>query len=297
MIKSFTKRRVLYRKGRWKEDLQHEMIQADNVGLGVQQVEVLQRLGQPERLHLIDLRRRGIHHVVDSGVRDARGRVRLDGLEHVPAALGPVLLAGDAPEDEDGLDGLGAEEVSSVVGLGEARGEALVVDLLAHGDLVRGRVDGFEPRLLVPGALVLVVAGYGAEGLGHDSRGGVLVSPDAAVGEAPAVCEICWPVEDLACDGEHASCEARQVLHVGDDFGQAVRPKLQATGEQDVPIADVHGAEDEILLCHVDEVFVHGAVLLEPPAEHHVLLEMSERNIILEGGVLYLWQVLVRRVC
>lgn len=89
-------------------DSQDVSVQADDAWLTVEQVEVLEGLGQPEGLHLVGLGWGGEKHVVDGGVGEGRGGVRADRGEHVPAAVGEVLVGGDAPQDEDGLDGFGA---------------------------------------------------------------------------------------------------------------------------------------------------------------------------------------------
>lgn len=76
--------------------VQHPLIQRHQIRLRVEQVEVLERLGRPEALHLI---RQGravrVLDVVDGRVRVVGLDVGQDGLPHLPAFVLPRGVAGD----------------------------------------------------------------------------------------------------------------------------------------------------------------------------------------------------------
>lgn len=158
------------------------------------------------------------------------------------------------------------------MGHGEAGGETLVVDFLADGLGVGDGVDCMIPERLIPGAASLVDAGHRGEGLGHDAGDGVLVGPDAAVSESPAICDVLGAVEDLPCDSKHAAGEAGKVFHVGGKSRVAAGSQGDASRNEDVLLADVHGTEEEILLCYFDKTLIHATVLLGVATEHQVLL-------------------------
>ena len=84
--------------------VKHPLVQADLVRRREQQVKVLERLGQPEALHVV--RERGLPgrgDVVDGAVAGRHRRRRDDGLEHAPPLLLPRRVARDAVHVPDGL--------------------------------------------------------------------------------------------------------------------------------------------------------------------------------------------------
>lgn len=88
----------------------------------------------------------------------------------------------------------------------------LLFDSLSYSFAVAPKVDGFIPLILVPSAVIPVLARHCCQELGHDSRHGALVGPDAAVSQSSPILQIFGSVEDLACDGEHAACETRKMF-------------------------------------------------------------------------------------
>ena len=77
-----------------------------------EEVEVLERLRREERLHPpVQLPRSRAAHVRQRGVSAARhARLALDGLKDSPAPFAVLRVAGEAPEDEERLDGLRAQQ-------------------------------------------------------------------------------------------------------------------------------------------------------------------------------------------
>lgn len=100
-------------------DLQNPFIQTQDVRLREEEVEVLERLGRPERLHLVAQKGRRARDVRDGRVSKIGARVSLDRLEHLPALFLPGRVAGDSvPRMFDLLVSLGAW---LCVGLGDWR--------------------------------------------------------------------------------------------------------------------------------------------------------------------------------
>lgn len=88
--------------------IKNPLIQTNNPLIRKQQIEILQRLREPETFHfVIETGRRG-HDVVDGAVAIHGRGVFLDGLEHFPACFAPVRVAGYAVHVPDGFDGFGA---------------------------------------------------------------------------------------------------------------------------------------------------------------------------------------------
>lgn len=84
------------------------LVEADEVGLGEEEVVVLERLGDPEALHLVlDVGGRG-EDVVDGAVGELGAGGGDGGLEHLPALVHPGGVAGDAVHVPYGLDGFRA---------------------------------------------------------------------------------------------------------------------------------------------------------------------------------------------
>lgn len=93
---------------RMRLGIQHPLIQTDDVGLREEQVVVLERLGEPEALHLVLQAGLGLRDVVDGAVGKL-GAGGLDGgLEHAPALVHPFGVAGDAVHVPYGFYGFGA---------------------------------------------------------------------------------------------------------------------------------------------------------------------------------------------
>lgn len=91
--------------------LQNIVIQADQARLAENQVEILERLGHPEALALVELERHlalGHRDISNSRVREFRHGGVLDGFKHAPGRVLQRRVARDAVEDEDGFDGFGA---------------------------------------------------------------------------------------------------------------------------------------------------------------------------------------------
>ena len=91
--------------------IEHIVVQTDDLGILKQQVKVLERLGEPETLHLVlELQAVGGRvgqDAVDGRVAVLGARDGHDGFEHVPAVFAPDVVAREPPHDEDGLDGFG----------------------------------------------------------------------------------------------------------------------------------------------------------------------------------------------
>ena len=105
--------------------VQHPFIKTDLPLLTKQEIEILQRLRQPETLHFVLHFRRRFRYIIDSAVAVHSRRVVVDGFEHGPADAAPVLVAGYAVHVEDGFDGFGAVWVVSIGGLRERKDERL----------------------------------------------------------------------------------------------------------------------------------------------------------------------------
>lgn len=88
--------------------IQNPIIQTNNILLRKQQIKVLERLREPETLHLVAKRRFRSCDVVDGAVAVERRRVFIDGLEHAPAGFAPFGVAGYAVHVPYGFDGFGA---------------------------------------------------------------------------------------------------------------------------------------------------------------------------------------------
>ena len=114
------------------------VVETEQGGVTEQEVKVLQGLGEPKALHVVHLRGDGLddvlaavvargvhfgHDGVQRGVAVGGACVLDDGLEHVPADVAPVGVAGDAVHDEDAFDGFRSQQVFRVHDLEPARGE------------------------------------------------------------------------------------------------------------------------------------------------------------------------------
>jgi hypothetical protein len=89
--------------------IQNPLIQAHNILRLKQQVKILQRLREPEALHLVVECRRQLCDVVNRRVAVLRRRVPVNGKEHVPADFAPVHVAGNAVHVPYGFDCFGAK--------------------------------------------------------------------------------------------------------------------------------------------------------------------------------------------
>jgi hypothetical protein len=99
---------------RMRLGIKHPLVQTNNIRLTEHQIEILQRLRRPEALHAIILLRRDLRHVNERRVSELRSGAAFDGFEHCPGAVEEALVAGDAVEEEEGLDGFGTEVVFGV---------------------------------------------------------------------------------------------------------------------------------------------------------------------------------------
>ncbi len=95
------------------ENLQNPLIQTHNLGLTENQIEVLQRLRGPETLHPIRFRWWIRRNVVERRVGELGAGMTGNGFEHNPGGILEGGVAGDAIEDEEGLDGFGSGGVWS----------------------------------------------------------------------------------------------------------------------------------------------------------------------------------------
>lgn len=83
------------------------VIQADDIGLGEEEVEVLEGLGDPETLHLVfEIGRLG-EDVPDGAVCEFGACSADDGFEHLPSLVHPGWVASDAVHVPNGFDGFG----------------------------------------------------------------------------------------------------------------------------------------------------------------------------------------------
>ena len=99
--------------------IQHKGIKTDDIRLRKQQIEILQRLYQPEALHLVlqldRLSSLSAHsHIFDRSVGNVRLGVLANSEEHLPSPFQPYPVPCRTPEDEDGLNGFRAKEVSRI---------------------------------------------------------------------------------------------------------------------------------------------------------------------------------------
>lgn len=107
--------------------VEHKLVEVDLVAVvAEQQVKVLQRLAEPERLHhVLGPRVKRTLHVPDGRVAMRDLRVLLERLEDRPAHVLVRLVAGDGVEVVKALDELRAQQVVRVVGLNVDIGGAL----------------------------------------------------------------------------------------------------------------------------------------------------------------------------
>jgi hypothetical protein len=99
---------------RMRLGVKHPLVQTNNIRLTKHQIEILQRLRRPETLHAIILLRRDLRHVNERRVSELGSGAAFDGFEHCPGAVEEGLVAGDAVEEEEGLDGFRTEVVFGV---------------------------------------------------------------------------------------------------------------------------------------------------------------------------------------
>lgn len=88
--------------------IQHPVIETDQVLLCKQEIEVLQRLSEPEALHGVVELRDGFCHIVDGRVTVLGCRCAVHGFEHAPPGFAPVRVACDAVHVPHRLDCFGA---------------------------------------------------------------------------------------------------------------------------------------------------------------------------------------------
>ncbi len=274
--------------------VEHELVQVQDLGLAEDGVEVLQRLRQPEALHLVVLARLLGRHVVDLCARDRGLGMLFDLRKHAPGGVLEGFVAGQAVQDEDRFDGFGAQDVARVGHGGEARGDAVFFEevLGALGgvfDLGGGGVgglfgeDGGVVGFGVPGA----VGGGGGGGFArvheedfrHDACLRVVVGPDTAVDELARDAHVGGVGEGFGGEGNHAAGEAAEVLAfgLGRYAGFFVVSALgaggaRAAGDKDVGVVGGEGAEEDVFLDWGQGGFVHLAVLGREAAEEKMLL-------------------------
>jgi hypothetical protein len=112
--------------------IQHPFVETDDIGRRVQQVKILEGLGQPEGFHLVDLDLVFVEDVVDGRVAVLGRRGVDDGLEHAPALVLPRLVAGYAVHVPYRLDGFGS--VVSLEVENERRGRVVPEDVFSGFD-------------------------------------------------------------------------------------------------------------------------------------------------------------------
>lgn len=95
-------------------------IQADNIRLRENKIEILQRLCRPEALHLIFLLWWIGCTISQSRMRDIRSRMLLDCLEHGPRFILQCRITRDAVHYEYRFDGFWAEDIFAVHDIGES---------------------------------------------------------------------------------------------------------------------------------------------------------------------------------
>ena len=92
--------------------IKHELIEREQIVVGEDEVQVLERLGDEERLlHVVHAASAHSIHVPDARVAGARAAVRVDGERRLPGPLAVLLVACHAPQVEVGLDRLGPKDV------------------------------------------------------------------------------------------------------------------------------------------------------------------------------------------
>lgn len=96
-------------------------VQAHDPRLTEQQVEIFERLREPEALHGVIQVWRSLRHVVDGRVPVWCFGVLVDGFEHAPAGFAPVAVTGDAVHVPHRFDGFGS---TTVVSAKDASGRA-----------------------------------------------------------------------------------------------------------------------------------------------------------------------------
>ena len=102
--------------------IQNPLVQTPRPRLIKQQIKILQRLRRPKALHTILPLGRHLRHIVDRRIPIQRPCMRIDGGEHNPAHVSPVLLAGDTVHIEDAFNSFGAEEILFRADFDEAGG-------------------------------------------------------------------------------------------------------------------------------------------------------------------------------
>ena len=82
-------------------------VQRDDVFAAKQQIEIFQRLGEPEALHRVSRARYSLGDIIYGrvAVRGARGGA--DIVEHAPTGLAPVRIAGDTVHVVNGFNSFG----------------------------------------------------------------------------------------------------------------------------------------------------------------------------------------------
>lgn len=90
--------------------IQYPLVKAYNIGFGIQQVEVLERFGEPETLHRVVFVRTGQEDTADGAMAGLGLRRCDDGLEHLPTFLLPGGIARDAVHVPHGFDSFRAIE-------------------------------------------------------------------------------------------------------------------------------------------------------------------------------------------
>lgn len=83
------------------------LVETDQRRLRKDQVEILERLRQPERFHAVGLGGVSDRDIVQRCMGDCSPCLVDDGGEHVPGSFLKGWVSGDAVHDEDGLDRFG----------------------------------------------------------------------------------------------------------------------------------------------------------------------------------------------
>lgn len=93
--------------------VENDAVEWQQIGIvGEEQIEVLQRLGKPERGHLVAIAGISIVlHVVDGGVTFLQLRVLLERLKYAPAPRTILLVAREPVEVEQTLHCLGPQQI------------------------------------------------------------------------------------------------------------------------------------------------------------------------------------------
>lgn len=88
--------------------VEHPVVQGHNIGLRVQQVKILERLGRPETLHVIRKGdARGAVNAINSRMSGTGLHVADDGLPHLPSLFLPDWVTCDPVHVPDRFDGFG----------------------------------------------------------------------------------------------------------------------------------------------------------------------------------------------